>query len=447
MKRLIHADLRKWKGKPNRKPLLIRGARQVGKTHAVRTLAESFEDFVELNLENDPKACTVFEPDLKADRILRDLTIHLKRPITPGKTLLFIDEIQAAPKAIIALRYLYEEVPDLHVIAAGSLLDFAIQQVGVPVGRIEFLYMYPLSFAEFLVSMGASGLCGQVLEHPIDTPMFPLFHDQLIRMLGEYLVIGGMPEVVKGWRDTQDPEHCLTIQHRILTAYQYDFPKYAKQFQLKYLEILFRQLPHWTGQRFKYSQIGEGYRKRELEPCLELLRTAGMVHQVMHTAGQGIPIGSDVRFDIFKTLFLDVGLTQAQLGLDLADYFLNPQEALVNSGAIAEAYVGQELLAYSPPYKKSDLFYWERLVRSSAAEVDYLHQAGPHILPIEVKGGRGNTLRSLHRFLETHPKTPYGVRFSTRNYSKHDNIHSYPLYAVMQFAKWDGQEAWEALLS
>jgi len=430
MNRFIDLNLKKWSQDPSRKPLLLRGARQVGKTFAVRQLGKSFTNFVEINFESHPAAKSVFEKDLDPKRIIRDLNLMMKKNIVPGKTLLFFDEIQEIPRGIIALRYFYEELPEQHIIAAGSLLDFAIAKVGVPVGRISFLYLYPLSWLEFLKALGYDLWIEEILNHNIQNPFDENIHQTILQVVGEYLAIGGMPEVVKKWAETKNPQSCAEIHHSILESYQQDFHKYATKHQIQYISQLFEEVPRQLGQKFKYSLIQGEYRKRELSPCLELLEMAGVVRKIFHSAGQGIPLGAESSLDQFKVLFLDVGLSQALLGLDIADWFLNPMQALINKGGLVETFVGQEILAYSDSMRKGSLYYWQRESKGSEAEVDYLIQKNQNVIPIEVKSGQGSTLKSMRLFLESHPRSPYGIRFSTHNYSVYDHIHSYPLYAV-----------------
>jgi len=409
----------------------VRGARQVGKTHAVRELGKSFENLIEINLEFYPHLAQIFEPDLDPKRIVRDLALELTKPIRPGRTLLFIDEIQASEKAILALRYFHEMMPELHVVAAGSLIDFAIQKTGLPVGRVEVLYMYPMSFLEFLTANGKQILVDEILTHEPATPMPETVHTQLLKLLGEYMLVGGMPEAVQYWANTQDAGNCLKIQGDLINTYRQDFQKYADKFQLKYVELLFDEIPRHLGKLFKFSSLSGGYRSRELSPCLDLLCTAGVVHRVFQSAAQGMPLMAEANLDRFKTVFLDVALAQRALGLKPADWLLRSEQSLANKGGITESLIGQELLAYSSPTAKKGLFYWHRETRGSTAEIDYVDSSGEgQILPIEVKSGKGATLRSLRAFLDTHPQVPHGISFSTRNYSVDGDVHFYPLYAV-----------------
>ncbi|KKQ32831.1 MAG: hypothetical protein US49_C0005G0050 [candidate division TM6 bacterium GW2011_GWF2_37_49] len=430
MKRIIDYYLAEWKNSEFRKPLLLRGARQVGKTHAVRELAKLFDNFVEINFEADAEVKDIFDRDLDPVRISRALSLITGKSIEPGKTLLFFDEIQGVPKALTALRYFYEKLPTQHIIAAGSLLDFTTQSVGIPVGRVSSLYMYPVSFFEFLCECGHTLLAQEILSHSIEASMSEPVHRKLLAILAEYLAIGGMPEAVALWQIKRDPLLCLQVHDSLISTYRQDFGKYAKSFQLKYVEALFNAIPRQLGTKFKYNAIDGDYRKRELAPCLDLLTTAGIIHPILRSAGNGIPLGAEVDPGDFKTIFLDVALSQAILGLDLKTWFLHPDQDFVNKGALIESFVGQELLAYAHPAKKENLFYWRRNASGSEAEVDYIIQANRQVVPVEVKSGLGSTLKSMHMFLDSHQQSTHGIRFSTHNYSEHANIQSYPLYAI-----------------
>ena len=416
-------------------PLILRGARGVGKTYAVKELAKSFDNFVEVNFEFEGSVLkSIFEKDLDPARIIRDLSVKYKIEISEGKTLLFFDEIQEVPIAITALRYFYEKMPNLHVIAAGSLLDFAIDEVGIPVGRVEFLYMYPLSFLEFLVADGFKIAAQEILNHDIETLMSPSTHSLLLNKLAEYLAIGGMPKVVNFWLE-KNVQQCFKIQSTILDAYKQDFGEYAKKHQIRYLEEIFNSVPLQLGSKFKYSKVGE-YRKRELEPCISLLEKARVINKVIYSSGQGFPIGFQANLDDFKLIFLDVGLSQSILGLDVSQWLINPDKEFVNKGSLVEAFIGQEMLSYSDFIKKAQLYYWHRDTRSSEAEIDYIIQSLDSIVPIEIKSGEGRTLRSMHIFLETHSDAKYGIKLSTNNFSllKVENkvIYNLPLYSVFK---------------
>lgn len=430
MKRLVFQELTRWSARPNRKPLILRGARQVGKTHLVREMGKKFDSYVEVNFEKTPQVKGFFTQDLNPHRILELLELQFDKPLIPGKTLLFFDEIQECPEAILGLRYFYEELPNLHLIAAGSLLDFAIDKIGMPVGRVSFLYLYPMSFIEFLMAAGKERFAREVIHHPVTEPMPALIHQQLLALLGEYMLIGGMPEVVANWLSERELSSTQRIQREMVEAYRQDFNKYAKKHQLKYVELIFNQAPSLISQAFKYTQLQTPYQKRELAPCLDLLVKANIIHKIYHTRGNGIPLGAETDFEKFKLIFVDVGLCENILGLSLKEWMLDPINTLINKGSLCEAFVGQELLAYSPSDAKTELYYWHREARNSMAEVDYLIASRHQIIPIEVKSSQGGALKSLRYFLSSHPHSPYGIRFSTQNYSSYDRIHSYPLYAI-----------------
>lgn len=433
MKRLINSHLQVWRNDPYRKPLLLRGARQVGKTYEVRQFGKTYQHFVEINFEKSPEMRAVFDQDLQPERILRDLIILLGRPIDPSNTLLFFDEIQTTPRALLALRYFYEEMPSLHLIAAGSLIDFTTEEVGIPVGRVTSLYMYPLSFIEFLDALSEEILAREILNLDPSKAFSNLVHQKLLRLLGEYIAIGGMPEAVYKWQQTKNMVVCQKVHNALVDTYRQDFNRYANKFQMKYVKLLFDHIPLLLGQKFKFSAIPGEYRKRELLPCLDLLTTAGVAHKVFQTDAHGIPLGAQVDPDDFKTIFLDIALSQAILGINSGDWIINPLEQFINKGGLVEAFVGQELLAYADPFKKEQLYYWHRTSKSSQAEIDYVMQKNGMIIPIEVKSGEGSTLKSMHMFLESHPQAKFGVRFSTQNFSLYQNIYSYPLYAIVKF--------------
>lgn len=433
-KRMIDWHLMQWKDSYNRKPLLIRGARQIGKTYAIRKLGNSFENMIELNFELAKDAKPIFDKNLDPKRILRELSLYFHKEIIPGKTLLFFDEIQEAPQAILALRYFYEIMPSLHVIAAGSLFDFALEKVGLPVGRVSSIYMFPLSFIEFLSAKKDTLTLKAIIENTNKEPFSEPVHEQIMNLIGEYLAIGGMPEAVAKWIETKNPRESFQVHHDIISSYRQDFEKYAQKHQMDSIAILFNQIPSMIGEQFQYKNIHGEYRKRDLSPCLDLLCKANVIHKINHSAGNGIPLGAEINLEWFKIILVDVALCQAILGFDLSTWFLQPGIEFVNRGPIAEAFVGQELLCYSHPFRKTDLFFWKRVQKSSTAEVDFLYEYGQEIIPIEVKSGHGGKLKSMNLFLEEHQRSSYGIRFSAINYSTYNKIDSRPLYDVVSLA-------------
>ena len=415
----------------SRKPLLVRGARQVGKTHAARKLGLKFPSFVEINLEENEKAQEIIERDFDVHRVILQLSELVGQPIVPGKTLLFFDEIQSAPKALTMLRYFYEKIPTLHVIVAGSLIEFAIDLVGMPVGRITSLYMYPMSFVEFLAAQGHAAWIKAICTYTPSNPMSSALHATLLAQVSTYLAVGGMPEVVKTWISSQTSHAVSAIHADLLDTYQQDFGKYAKNNQIKYLDLLLQKALEQLSRKFMFARVGE-YKKRELAPALDLLAKAGLIHRVFKTAGHGVPLGAQADSDDFKIVFLDVGLTQALLHFNIASWLIDPLTNFVNKGEIVEAFVGQELLAYAPPIRREQLFYWRCDTRGSEAEVDYLIQSNELVVPLEVKAGTSKHIKSLFAFLKYNPLAPHGIRLSARNYEQEGVIQSYPLFAVIK---------------
>lgn len=429
MKRLIDCDLKRWVEKRDRMPLILRGARQVGKTYAVRQLGKIFENYVEVNFEVNSRLRTIFDGDLNPKRIINDLAVALNKPIVAGHTLLFFDEIQYAPEAIKSLRYFYEDLPELHILAAGSLLDFVLEPLGLPPG-VRSLYVYPMSFLEFLHAQGEVRLIEAILNQSLVKPLTGIVHEKLLELFSQYLLIGGMPKAVKTWRDTQDPTECIEALDYVVGIYKDDFGSYAKKYQKPNVKVLFESIPTIQGERFVYSAIGGGgYKKRDLEPALDLLDTAGIISLVFRSGGHKIPPGAEINRAYFKVVFVDIAIGQLVLGLNINEWFKNMLTEFTNKGAAVEAVIGQEMLAYSDSHIKPQLYYWVRQDKKVQAEVDYL-MLDSAIVPIEVKSGLGASMASIKMFLELHAHSPFGVRFSPRNFAIDGNIHSYPLYAV-----------------
>ena len=256
-----------------------------------------------------------------------------------------------------------------------------------------------------------------------------------------------MPHPLQEWIDKQNARQLSDNHGAILDSYRQDFGKYARTLQIKYVESIFEQIPRQLGRKFKFSLVEGDFRKRELAPALNLLVTAGVAHKVIYSAGQAIPVGADVDDSDYKVIFLDIGLTQAELDLDIVQWLLHPDQAFVNKGSLIEAFVGQELLVYALPNRKRSLYYWHKESRLHQAEIDYLIQIHGKIVPVEVKAGTGRTIQSLQHFLNTHNHCPYGLRFSQNNYSNYQNIKSYPLYAIAQVMGQAYPEMKQAMLS
>jgi predicted AAA+ superfamily ATPase len=430
MKRDLMVHLKEWKNDKDRKPILLKGARQVGKSYLARELGSDFQDFVEINFELNPGLKSLFEKDLDPVRITRDLAIALEKDLTPGKTLLFLDEIQECPKAITSLRYFYEKMPQLHVIAAGSLLEFAIEELGVPVGRVIPLYLYPLSFMEFLTASGNERLRDEIHHHDPGEEFPELLHNKLLGLIGEYMAVGGMPEAVQKWIETGHFKTCEKVHQLLIETYRQDFSKYAKKRKREYVEMVFDSIPRLSGKKFVFTAVSPHVRARELRPALDLLSKAGIAHIVYHSASNGLPLGAEVNPLVSKVIFLDIALAQSLLGINYGQWILDPVHTIVNQGAITESFVGQELLAYGSPFMKNQLHYWVQEQSGRMAEVDYTAAVNGRVIPIEVKSGKTGSLKSIQVFLEKKKNSPYGLQFSQRNYSTDRKIKQYPLYAV-----------------
>lgn len=430
MKRDILKQLSAWCEHPYRKPLILRGARQVGKSWAINEFGKQFKRFVSVNFEKTPDAQEIFRGDLSAEHILEKLSLFTHEKIVPGECLLFFDEIQECPDAIRALRYFKEELPALHVIAAGSLIDFVLKKIGVPVGRVQFMYLYPLSFSEFLTVNDRDDLRQYILTQQVD----PIIHRQILDYLKNYFWLGGMPAVVSAWLNNRDPQLCHEIQDEIIEAYQQDFHKYASDKQIPYLSKVFAAIPKLLGKKFKFSHVDVDTHTLPLKEALSLLNKASIAHYCYHTSAHEQPLGADSNEKKFKVFFFDLGLAQRLLGLDTRQWLVTPMK-VDNIGEITEQFVAQEFLAYHDVKKKLQLYYWHREVRGSTAEVDFIIQKDGQIVPVEVKSSKDGRLRSLHLYLDTHPNSPYGLKIAEHEFSHHKNIKEIPLYAIESWFK------------
>ena len=430
MKRRIDADLQAWRTSEQRKVLLVRGARQVGKTHSVRQLGRSFSHFLEVNFEEELPVSRFFESSLNPTGICENLHAYFDVPIVPGESLLFFDEIQACPNALRALRFFYERMPDLHVVAAGSLLEFALDEIpSFGVGRVTTLFLYPLSFSEFLEASARSALLEAVGGADADHRLDETLHDQLLGILSTYLLIGGMPAVVSAYIEHRDVRRCQLIIDELLTSMRDDFAKYRNRVPASRLEEVFESAALQAGRKFKYANISQDIASRSYKDALELLRRAGLVYRIHHSSARGFPLSAQLDLRKFKVLPFDVGIFQRVLGLDLSEHLVSSPSEFVNKGALAEVFAGLELVAHGSPRLRPQLFYWHREARGSNAEIDYLIQRGDEMLAIEVKSGTTGRMQSLRIFLqERNPSI--GYRVSHENFGRYGEIETLPLYAV-----------------
>ena len=436
MKRFIEKDLYAWKNDSDRKPLILSGARQVGKSYCIeKNFAAHFDGCVTINFEKQPEFKSCFEPDLNPQKILRRIEALSQKRIMVGSSLLFFDEVQACPPALSALRYFYEELPALHLVAAGSLLEFALQKISTPVGRVTFRYLTPLSFEEFLYNCGHELLLQEIIGHPLTAPFPEAFHQKAIQLLKEYLAVGGMPQVINLFILQHDYLKCQQSLSDLLESYVKDFPKYnVHDADLKYIDLVFSQAARLVGKHFKFVHIARDIQAKYIRKGVTHLSSAGVIDLIFKT--HGVPLGANYNPDRYKLLFFDVGLMQRACGLNIADWIQKPYQ-LIHAGGIAEQFVGQEILA-SSGFKRNRLYYWEREKRGSSAEIDYLVEHKGQVIPLEVKSGVAGKLRSMHLFLESHPDSPFGVKVSLDNFSRLDKIQSIPLYA---FGSWISRSA------
>lgn len=433
--RNIDRELSGWKWENEGKPLLIRGARQVGKSTAVRHLAVAFDHFLEVNFEEQRQVHTLFEGDLDPKELCRNLSILYNVPIVPGKTLLFFDEIQACIPAISSLRFFYEKYPELHVIAAGSLLEFALAEIpSFGVGRVRSVFIYPLSLDEYLAAVGEASLLEAKRNAGVEKPLPEPLHQKLIDHVKRFLVLGGMPEVVSVYVQHNDFARCGQALDDLITSLKTDFAKYKKHVPFLRIAEVFDSVVQQSGGKFVYAKAATGSNHKQVREAVELLVMAGLVIPVTHTSANGLPLGAESNPKKRKLQLLDTGIFQRLLGLNIAGILLENDFDTINKGAIAEQYTGMELLKSSSCYRQEALYFWHREAKSSNAEVDYVVQKGQHIIPVEVKSGKKGSMQSLHLFMQE-KRSAYGVRFSLENYSAYEKIKSFPLYAVSDFVK------------
>lgn len=415
MDRHQRADLSNWLQSPRRKPLIVRGARQVGKSTLVELFAkEEGRDLRVVNLERYPDIAAVFRSN-DPTAILNRLDTLADAPLTPHG-ILFLDEIQAAPAAIASLRYFFEELPDQPVVAAGSLIEFALadRAFPMPVGRVDYLNVGPMTFTEFLRATGKQGLAAAIddFEWPPDedTSIPPAVHERLLEQLRAYQFVGGMPEAVKVYADSGNLRAASTVHASIVDTYRDDFPKYAPRRDMARMLRVFNFAARQPSRKVKYSNVSPDDQSATIRRDIDLLAMARVVAKVTHSACSGLPLQADLKEGVFKLVSLDVGLMNAICGVGWETLAAQTGTELVNAGTSAEQFIGQHLqylLAHRP---NRELTYWLREGRANNAEVDYVVELGGRIVPLEVKAGRVGALRSLHQFV-AEKRPPIAVRF------------------------------------
>jgi uncharacterized protein len=402
MDRDVSALLDAWAQSPRRRPLVLRGARQVGKTWLVRDLASRIRrDLVEVNFEREPRRASHFAPaDPRA--VVGDLSLALGRDITPAGSLLFLDEIQAAKDVLAKLRWFAEELPELPVVAAGSLLDFALASdaFSMPVGRISFLHVEPLSFDEYLRAHGRSDLSTALHSWSPGKPFSGTLHEQALQWFRRYAMVGGMPAVVDADVGGAPARACRELQRDLVATYRADFAKYAGRMDRTVVDSVMYAVARSLGRKFVYARVDDGVKHPQAKRALELLAMARLCHLVRHTSARGIPLGGEVKETFRKAILLDVGLFHALSDTPAGEKFPAWEDlAPAVRGQLAEQLAGQALrLTGEPSGDGPALYYWQR-EGGRPGEVDFVLQAGTRVVPVELKAGSAGSMKSLHQFM------------------------------------------------
>ncbi len=447
LKRSIDDALLAWKHGAEHKPLLVRGARQVGKSRAIRHLGESFKYYIEVNFEKRPELKELFISTRNVKELCAKLSLLYDTPIAAGDTLLFLDEIQTSPDALKSLWFFKEDYPELHVVAAGSLLEFALQDISsYGVGRIKSMFMYPMSFAEFMDATGHGQWKDVIKGADYKNPVFEILHNDIVQLYRTFILVGGMPASVVAWVSTGDFFACEEELSDIQTSFYDDFPKYSKNCDSRCLRNTLVSVVAQLGGKFTYSKVPGGYSAADIKKALLMLSDAGLIKPVYSTAANGLPLGAEINDKFTKYIYLDSGLLLRILDLDLggADQIKESILAgtaadLVNKGDLTELVTGWEFVKASSPTIRRDLFYWENSSRGATSEVDYVVARKMKIVPVEVKSGTSGKMKSLRLFMEK-KKITYAIRTSLENFGRLEYkyagsdevayIDILPLYAI-----------------
>ena len=444
-KRKIDARLKSWKESERRKPLLLRGARQIGKSSSVRNLAKEFKYFIEVNFETQKQMIGLFEQEYDVNDICEKLSMLFSTPIIEGETLLFLDEIQKSEAALKSLWAFKEQMPRLHVVAAGSLLEFALKKLpSYGVGRVSSIFMYPMAYDEFLDATGKGGWNEAIKAASPEHPLFAAMHDELVKAYRTFLMVGGMPASVKAWVETGDYRYCMEELADIQQSYYDDFSKYAAKVSPELLRSTLQSVISQSGGKFVYSKVNGGYSIEDVKIALGLLTDAGLIKPVRHTAANGLPLGAEVNEKFTKYIFLDSGLLLSILDLDFGGaqkvnelILAGTEQDLVNKGKLAELSAGWELVKAADFRHRYELYYWENLSNGATSEVDYVLPCNMKVLPIEVKSGTSGKMKSLRIFLQK-KNLSLGIRTSLENFSQllyvdaegTRHIDIIPIYAI-----------------
>lgn len=427
MKRNLYRHLLDWKRSARRKPLLLQGARQVGKTWLINTFGQNeYDNYIYLNFEQNPGLTSLFAGNLAPAHIIRNLSLYLGRKIEAADTLICFDEIQVAPEVLTSLKYFYEQAPEIHLISAGSLLGVEVgKSTSFPVGKVNFMTLYPMSFAEYLNAIGEELLTQQLFNTSAIVPMPSILHEKLLSHLKMYLYLGGMPEVVQDYLNNRDIAVVREIQHEILEAYRRDFSKYADASQVVKTSELWQSIPFQLAKenkKFKYSDVRSRARASTFEQTIEWLKNAGLIYLAYNLRTPKIPLAGYADYSKFKIYMLDTGLLGAMLGLS-SDLIVKPTKLFSEyNGAFIENFVANELVKLGV----KDLFYW---TSRSDAEVDFILQLANEPYPLEVKSGTNRNIKSLRSYAEKY-KPKRICRISPRNFIQDKEFINFPLYAT-----------------
>jgi predicted AAA+ superfamily ATPase len=432
MQRTALLTLQAWKIKQNRKPLIIQGARQVGKTWLMKSFGEtSFEQTVYFNFENQQELRELFQQSLKSDNLLKGMSIIAGFTINPESCLIIFDEIQACSEAITSLKYFYEERPEAYIVAAGSLLGVSIHQgVSFPVGKVEFMVLHPFSFTEFLLACGHSELLDNLNEN--NKALTKVFENKYIELLKNYFFVGGMPEAVKMFAQGASVQEIRRLQNDILKAYENDFSKHAPVSQLPRIRLVWNSIVSQLSKentKFIFNVLRPGARAKDFELALEWLKDAGLVHKITRITKSGVPLTAYADWNDFKLYFVDVGLLGALAQI--------PEQILLNGdalftefkGVLTEQFVLQQLLV-----NELNPFYWHP--ENAQAEVDFVIQKGIHVIPIEVKSGTSLQAKSLWVYYQKY-KPKFCVRTSLKLNETNEWVTDIPLYRLGAFLELD----------
>jgi len=434
--------LKSWYYRKRRKPLMIRGARQVGKTTLIRLFTEMEHiELIEINCEKPWSFTPLFE-ELDPKKIIDAIEFELNCSILPAESLIFFDEVQNTPSVLKLLRYFYEEIPEYKIIVTGSLLEFVLDEpdFSLPVGRLEIMYLRPFSFEEFLLATGEESALSMIQNYQIGETIAQNYHFKLKKLLQTYIAVGGMPEVLNGYIEKQTMMELERIKNTIIDTFKLDFHKYHKKNDPKLLSIIFDALPLQIGRKIKYTNIDRGYKSKEINKSLYQLSLAGIVYKVFNSSCNGIPLAAEKKNNFFKCFLLDIGLIHTQLKLNPFEIMHENELNYINNGALSEQLIAGQLNHQYPEFQEPELYYWAREKKAASAEVDFvITDRKGRIIPIEVKSGSTGGMKSLQimmiekslshaiRFNSEPPSIFHENRETTLGHIKY-NLYSLPHY-------------------